>query len=140
MKKQKWIPLGCNKKRFLTGIAIAIIMLLSAGCEEEPQKITRVAPVDEIIAIEKTGSIIHTLVWAEWPNGCGRPSHNTVQRHDNTFHITVYGYQNSDEICTQAFIRFSASPAVLNIGPGSYTFRFFCSDSTSIDTTITWDY
>lgn len=138
MKKQKWILWG-YKSKYIWGIVVLLSSLFFVSCEEEREIIRRIASVDKIIGIEKTGNILFPVVWASWPNGCGRPSGNTIRQDGNTFYITMYGQQYSDEVCTQAFIRFTASAAIGGMSAGTYTFRFFQTDSTSLDTTITWD-
>lgn len=104
--------------------------------EESPRMITAKSPVTSIVDVTRTGSIVTAWVWASWPNGCGRYSHYEIFSADSVRVITVYGQQPEGAVCTQGFIKYLTGISVPNLPPGSYTFRFWQRDSTTVDTTI----
>jgi len=104
--------------------------------EKNEEIITQKAPVLSFAVSSKSNNAISFKTKASWYNGCGRFSHFTSTKTDSTFYITVFGTQSKNAICTQAFIEFDAPVTVSISGRGNYTFKFWQTDSTSIDTTI----
>lgn len=115
--------------------------LLFLSCqdpEESPKVITAKSPVTSIVDVTRTGTIVTAWVWASWPNGCGRYSHYEIFSADSVRFITVYGQQPEGAVCTQGFIRYLTGISIPNLPAGSYTFRFWQSDSTTVDTSFTF--
>jgi len=77
------------------------------------------------------------LARASWFNGCGRFARAEITRNASSFFITIYGMQPKDAVCTQAFILFPAPVTIQIPSGGTYTFKFWRTDSTSYDTTLT---
>lgn len=114
--------------------------LLFLSCQEpedNPKMITAKSPVTSIVDVTRTGGIVTAWVWASWPNGCGRYSHYEIFSADSVRVITVYGQQPEGAVCTQGIIRYLTGISIPSLPSGSYTFRFWQSDTTTVDTTFT---
>lgn len=96
------------------------------------------APVLSVSVSSKSNSHVQFTAVASWHNGCGSFSHFTAVLKDSDFLITVFGKQPKDAFCTQAFIEFDAPVEITVPQSGTYRFSFWQSDSTSVDTTITF--
>lgn len=121
-----------TKKLFLN--LILSIMFLS--CQDD--YIIRESPVLSVSVSSKTNDKVSFLTRASWHNGCGSFSHFTSTKTDTIFYITVFGKQPKDAVCTQAFIEFEAPVEISIEESGRFTFRFWESDTSTVDTTITF--
>lgn len=133
------------------GMRALIICLLAAamticltGCsdnatEPEPYWFYLAVPVDSIAVGQVNGSGAGFIARVGWRNACGEFSHNVITRDGNTFTVTVIGkeYISPATACAQVETSFSAPVSVPLPGPGTYTFRFWRTDSTTLDTTLT---
>lgn len=74
---------------------------------------------------------------ASWHNGCGRFERADISRKDSIYSIRIFGSQKKNAVCTQAPIEYDA-PASFSpiLERGTYTFKFWRSDTTSLDTTL----
>ena len=85
----------------------------------------------------KTSSSISFIAQAAWGNSCGSFSRSLIIKTDSTYVIKIFGKQPKSAICLAVMSSFDA-PVTINIpSSGTYTFKFWQSDSTSIDTTLT---
>ena len=124
-----------------TCIFILSIMYLSCDSSTEDNLIeivTAKSPVYSFTVISKTSNRVSFNAKASWHNGCGRFSRFTSSIKDSSFLITVYGGQVKDAMCTQAFIQFDAPIDIDITKSGKYSFKFWSSDSTTVDTVITF--
>ncbi len=123
---------------------LLFVLLFSLGisaCQnltDEGEIVTGKSPVVTISSTNKSSNKVSFIVKASWYNGCGSFSHFTSSQTDSTFYITVYGRQPKNATCTQAFIVYDAPVDITITGLGKYRFKFWQSDTTSVDTTITF--
>lgn len=95
------------------------------------------APVLAVKVKSATGTQVTFTAKASWPNGCGSFSHfNSDRSGDSIYKITIYGREPVGAACTQAFIEFDAPVSIDVLKSGRYTFQFWLSDSSTVDTTI----
>ncbi len=84
----------------------------------------------------KSASSVSFLTRGGWGNSCGTFSRAEVNRADSVVFVKVYGKQPKDATCLTVMTSFLA-PVTINLPSRStYTFKFWSSDSTSIDTTF----
>ena len=122
-------------------LLVVLFSLCISACQnstDEGEIIIGKSPVVSISSTNKSGNNVSFIVKASWHNGCGSFSHFTSSQTDSTFYITVYGRQSKNAICTQAFIKYDAPVDITITGLGKYKFKFWQSDTTSVDTTITF--
>jgi len=89
-----------------------------------------------VVVTSKSASAVSLVAKASWHNGCGYFNRADVVSQANSFLITIYGQQERDANCTQAFIEFDAPVNIQIPSAGTYTFRFWETDSTTLDTTF----
>jgi len=89
-----------------------------------------------VVVTSKSASAVSLVAQASWHNGCGYFNRADVVSQANSFLITIYGQQERDANCTQAFIEFDAPVNIQIPSAGTYTFRFWETDSTTLDTTF----
>jgi len=110
------------------------------GCSrstDEGDYIERVTPVENQTVTSKTSTSISFNTVVGWGNGCGKFSRSDVIKADSVYLIKILGREPKDAVCTAVLISFNA-PVTINLpSTGTYTFKFWRSDSTSTDTTIT---
>ena len=107
------------------------------GCNILDDKyIVNLSPVNSIEISNKTTNSISFIAHATWYNGCGLVDHSEVVKNGSIYSIKVYGKQKNDATCTQALITIDAVVDIKNISAGAYSFSFWKTDTTSIDTTI----
>jgi len=99
--------------------------------------VVRRSYVGSAAVTQKATFQVSFIAKASWHNGCGRFSRAEVTQSASSFFITVYGMQKKNAVCTQAFIEFDAPVTVQIPTAGTYTFKFWRTDSTSYDTTLT---
>jgi hypothetical protein len=87
--------------------------------------------------VDSTGAGFIVRAW--WHDGCGRLSHNSIVRNGNSYSVAIWGeeYINHGTACSQVMTSFRVPVAVTLPGPGTFTFRFWRTDSTTLDTTLT---
>lgn len=125
-------------KRSLILFAVVLISCQNSTEGNNGEYASQRSSVASISVSAKTNKSIFFIAKATWHNGCGRFSHFTSTKSESTFTISVYGKQPKDAICTQAFIEFDAPVEIAISAAGTYTFKFWKTDSSSIDTTITF--
>jgi hypothetical protein len=118
-------------------ILLFLTIYFISGCDIfEDEYIVKLSPVGTIdIANKSTNSIIF-IAHASWPNGCGMVDHSEVVKNGTTYFIKVFGTQKKDAICTQALITIDALVNIKYIPIGTYSFSFWQSDTTFVDTTL----
>jgi hypothetical protein len=96
-------------------------------------------PVDSISVgqVDSTSAAFTLRCW--WYNGCGEYSHDSITYNAGTYVIKVVGkeYVRSDIACTQALKKIYAQVQIPLSGPGIYVCKFWRTDSTTMDTTLT---
>jgi hypothetical protein len=118
-------------------ILLILSIFILCGCDIlDDQYIIKLSPVGTIDIANKSPNSILFIAHASWPNGCGSVDHSEVVKNGSNYSIKVYGKQEKDAICTQAFITIDALVNIQNISAGTYSFSFWQSDTTSVDTTI----
>jgi len=129
----------------LKNIQFILLILLSSAlftsCQnstDENKIVNGKSPVLSISSLTKTTNKVSFVAKASWHNGCGSFSHFTSTKADSTFYITVYGKQPLNATCTMAFIEYNAPVEIVINGLGKYSFKFWQSDTTSVDTTLTF--
>lgn len=116
-------------------------LVILAGCLlscEEPEKdyIERRSPVGSFTVIDRSSSGVTFDAEAWWENSCGKFSRATVDRFDSVYVIQVFGREPNNSTCLAAMTPFHAGISLSGIVPGRYIFKFWRSDSTTIDTTF----
>lgn len=124
-------------KLIITSILLYCFVILS--CDTVEQNIYKhKSPVVSFQVTSKKDHEISFMTQASWPNGCGTFSNAAVYKSDSNYKIVVYGQQEADAVCTTAFIEFDAPVNISISRRGTYSFHFWQSDTTYLDTTITF--
>jgi len=120
---------------------------LAAGCSRDgddggtapgdDQYTERVSPVESIRMASKGASRVTFTAYASWGSSCGSYSRAEVGTTDSAFTIKIYGKEPKNAVCLAVMTTFEAPVTVFLPSPGAYTFKFWRSDSTSLDTTFT---
>ncbi len=118
--------------------AISIVLLGFGTCEvtESDEDLTLRSSVASAKVTSQSTSQISFVAKASWHNGCGRFSSADVIQNASSFLITVFGTQKKNAVCTDAFIEFDAPVTIQVPVSGTYTFKFWRTDTTSFDTTF----
>ena len=117
-------------------LAFSITIFECNSSTNNGEMLTLPSPVVSVTVSQKSTTQISFLAKASWHNGCGRFAYFDSTRTGFTYSIKVFGTQPKNAVCTQAFIQFDAPVAIKIPVSGSYTFRFWRSDTTSLDTTL----
>jgi hypothetical protein len=102
----------------------------------DPDLIIRDSGVGEIKNIDISSLNVSFIVLAGWTNSCGRLHHADIEKNASIYSIKVVGCQFKDDVCLEAMLPFEAEININVKLPGEYTFKFWRSESTTIDTTI----
>ena len=115
--------------------AVALTFVLA--CDELNEDfIERPSPVVSQSVTSRTPTSVIFKATAVWGNSCGRFSSATVFQIDSTYYIRVFGQEPRDAVCLTVMTTFDGMIAMSGIIPRRYTFKFWQSDTTSLDTTI----
>ncbi len=121
-------------------VEFVILCIFPAGCSPTDlgdEYLTLRSPVASAAVTSQSASEVSFLAKASWHNGCGRFARAEVTQNGFSILITVFGRQPKDANCTQAFIEFDAPVTFKVPSAGTYTFKFWRTDSTSYDITCT---
>ena len=122
---------------FYLSVSILIALGSCSSSSDQGDYFERATPVLTQTVTAKTSTIVSFLARATWGSSCGSFSRSEVARTDSVYFIKVFGRQPKDAVCLTVVISFEA-PITVNIpSPGTYSFKFWKSDSTSKDTTFT---
>jgi hypothetical protein len=127
-------------KTHQVSLLLTLVLCFTCSCNilSDDETASSKSPVKSISILSQTNNKVSFMAKASWPNGCGYFSHFTYSKTNSNFYITVFGTQPKHATCTLAFIEYDA-PVDLTIDKaGTYTFKFWRTDSTSVDTTITF--
>jgi len=128
-------------KRYISILSIlSLIFFLLNSCSttnDSEELIIRSSSVSEIINIDNSFQNISFLVKAWWSNSCGRLHHADIVKSGESYKIKVYGFQKKEEYCATVITKFEAKVNINVQNPGQYTFQFWESDNSTVDTTIT---
>jgi hypothetical protein len=97
------------------------------------------SPVVSQKVTEKLPLMCSFMVRATWQTNCGRFSRVQLTTTGYVYSIKVFGVQINDTTCLAVPIIFDAEFGIGLDKPGIYTFKFWRSDSTSLDTTIAFN-
>ncbi len=117
-----------------------MLLLFFVGCnifDNNDEHLTLPSYVNSAMVTSTSSSQVSFIAKASWHNGCGRFARADVTQNGLVFQIIVYGTQKKNDICTQAFIEFDAPVTIHIPSMGTYTFKFWRSDTSSFDTTFT---
>ena len=98
---------------------------------EKPMHTTR---IDSIIT---TDSLVTFNVKVQTPNPCWKFARYEIEKKNDEVFVTVIARKKKDEICIQMIGSFETKVPVEVSGSGEYTYRFWCQNSTTLDTVIT---
>ena len=124
------------KTIFMFFSLLVFTFFLSCSKSTDEGEIDWVSPVVNQTVTTKTSSSVAFITKASWGNSCGRFSRSVVTKSDSIYSIKIFGKQPNNSVCATVMITFDAPVAVNITSSGSYTFKFWKSDSTSIDTTL----
>ena len=128
------------KSSFQFIVVLFVVFTVFTGCSKSTDGddyIERVTPVENQTVTAKTSTSISFNTLVGWGNGCGQFSRSVVVKTDSVYLIKILGKEPKDAVCTAVLISFNA-PVTINLpSTGTYIFKFWRSDSTSRDTTIT---
>jgi len=117
---------------------IALIGIL-LGCtkQTEPTEwaITP-APACSITVGQKADTLVSFSVIAWGSNGCTSFSHFVQSDSGKNIYIKLYGKSDAHAVCTDVLTSFTALISVIIAHPDTFTFHFWKSEASSIDTTI----
>jgi hypothetical protein len=125
------------KKLTVAFSALCVFYISCSPTDTGHEFLTLRSSVGSATVTSQSTSQVTFVAKASWHNGCGRFAHADIAQNASSFFITVYGTQPKDAVCTQAFIQFDAPVIVQIPSAGTYTFKFWQTDSTSYDTTWT---
>ena len=128
---------GYEMKIVAVGFVALLVIFVSCATDFGDEMLTRRSYVASVTVTQQSASQVTFNAKASWHNGCGKFGRAEVVRSSSVFFVTVYGTQPKDALCTQAFIQFDAPVTVQIPIAGTYTFKFWRTDSTSYDTTLT---
>lgn len=119
-------------------LVFSAVLLCFLACKitESDEDLTLRSSVASAKVTSQSTSQVSFVAKASWHNGCGRFSRADVTQSASSFFITIYGTQKKNAVCTQAFIEFDAPVTIQVPATGTYTFKFWRTDTTSFDTTF----
>ena len=122
-------------------IAVSFILILVfESCSEinnDPELSIRHAPVESFIVLSDSIPNVSFLVKAWWSNTCGEYHSADILNDGSIYNIKINGWvSRTGVVCGDAFTLFEGRTNVIISKAGNYTFKFWTSDSTSIDTTF----
>ena len=125
----------------MLAIVMFLFPVLLVGCTSpdggaDDEYLTFPSSVASVTITSQSPIGISFVAKAWWHNGCGRFSRVDISGSDSVYFVTVFGFQRKHAVCTQAFIQYDATVSVTILQPGIYTFKFWRSDTSSCDTTI----
>jgi hypothetical protein len=124
-----------NRSAFFMVLLLALFAACDFG-QSDDEVVTLPSPV-RFVRVTNDSALTLTLVAkASWHNGCGHFGRAEVTRNGLVYSIKVFGSQKKNAVCTQAFIEYDA-PVSFMLEAGTYTFKFWRSDTSSVDTTLT---
>ncbi len=119
-----------------SNIVATAILFGCSNSTDEGDYIEWATPVVSQEVKSKTSSLVSFTARASWGSSCGGFSRAVVAKTDSVYSIKVFGRQPKNAVCLAVMISFEA-PVTINIpSPGTYSFKFWRSDSTTIDTTF----
>ncbi|MBI9070851.1 MAG: hypothetical protein JEY94_04600 [Melioribacteraceae bacterium] len=139
----KSLKADCKKKKLtgLLGLSIISIFIM-VSCDLTnlgDEDVFRKVPVLKITSIKRDAGKIEFEVNASYPNGCGSFSHSEWTQRVTNIDVAVYGKQKDGATCTDAIITIKGKVELNEPVSGSYTYHFWQSDSSSLDTTLVFD-
>lgn len=120
-----------------------IIILLGAfmlvGClTDAGENFTESRPVGatKFKSVSVSKQTISVLVTCELPNPCWKFVRIDYDKSGTTYDAKVFAAQTGERVCPQVIVYADVPLDVEVSGPGSYTFKFWRYDGTTLDTTI----
>ncbi|MDE3057399.1 MAG: hypothetical protein KGJ59_05535 [Bacteroidota bacterium] len=115
----------------------AALLLACSNATDQGGYTDWASPVVAQTVTAKTLSSVSFLAHAAWGNSCGRFSRAVVAKNGSVYSIKILGKQPKDAVCLAVVIAFEAPVTIGIFSPGTYTFKFWQSDSTTLDTPLT---
>lgn len=114
-------------------------MVAIAGCLiNSEEKLPDIIPVSAnlIKNANVSGRTISVVVVCETPNPCYCFTHTEHSRSANIYTVKVFARLTTNDPCIHIVGSIDAPFNVSVEGPGSFTFRFWRDDNTTVDTTL----
>lgn len=111
-----------------------------ASCSTDASSQTPTPVLLSAVAIDSVGVSMHTVtirVVCTIPTPCWIFVRTEYSKQSNVFSVSVYGRRVSNNPCVQVLSSLKATLTAAVDSAGSYTFRFWRSDTSSVDTTVT---
>ncbi len=125
-------------------LSLACLLFFAASCSHQATApaghwVYSPMPVDSISVGQVDSSSAAFIAKAWWGDGCGQFSHYVLANDGNACKVTIIGkeYVEPDKACIQICMRYNVPVSVPLPGPGTYTFKFWRTDGSTLDTTLT---
>jgi hypothetical protein len=116
-------------------MAVLLMGGIGLSCSEDEYIVTLV-PVSSISTLAKTGTGIHFAVKALGGSSCTGFSHFDVTTEESVRSIRIFSKRNKEDVCAAVITEFDAAGSIDISGGGTYTLRFWQTDTTSLDSII----
>ncbi len=118
---------------------ILLLTFFSIGCLTDqgaklPDSVA--VPVDSIKSISITGKTVSAVVWCTVPTPCWGFVRTDQTVSGNNVHLKIFARNTTNDPCIQVLGSIEAPVRVTVPSAGSYTFRFWRYNNTTLDTTI----
>ena len=124
-------------------VALVAFSLLLSGCssvgDDTSETIVDPVGIAKIDSVSQKDRSVWIRVRGSWPNGCGTFSRMKSSQDGRSYRIKMYGEQPRGAFCTTNFVPVFGEWETTVPEAGTYTFRFWQTDSTTLDTTLTFE-
>ena len=112
--------------------AFVVVPPVSGENLPDPEPVSAMA----IQSAKVSGRAISIVVRCVVPEPCWAFTRTEHSRSNNNFAVTVFARRVTNDPCLQVLSSIDASFDVIAEAPGSYSFQFWRSDGTTVDTTL----
>lgn len=119
-------------------IALVLVIFINSCLTDSNDNLPEPQPVSayEIKSVNVRGRYISIVAGCGTPESCWAFNRTSYSRSNNTFLITVFAQRTTNDPCLQVISSIDARFNTIVNAPGTYTFRFWRNDGTTVDTTL----
>ncbi len=128
---------SCAKDSAKTGEMKEPIEVASVQAVDDPEFVEKPLHTLTIDSISTSDSLLTFGVTVQTPNPCWKFARYEIEQKNGEIFVTVIGRKKKDEMCIQMIGSFDTTVPVAISESREYTCRFWCPNSTTLDTTIT---